>query len=122
LDALDRVATGGSALDPEVVAQLLARSRHPLDGLTPREREVLSLMAEGRSNSAIADALVGAAARWKSTSTTSSPSSGWRPATATTVASWPCCATWAPDERGDAITIVTGPSAGTRSEEHTSEL
>jgi DNA-binding NarL/FixJ family response regulator len=58
LDALDRVATGGSALDPEVVAQLLARSRHPLDGLTPREREVLSLMAEGRSNSAIAAGLV----------------------------------------------------------------
>ena len=41
-----------------------------------------------------------AAARWKSTSTTSSPSSGWRPATATTVACSPCCATWAPDETG----------------------
>jgi DNA-binding NarL/FixJ family response regulator len=58
LDALRRVAEGGSALDPEVVAQLLARSRHPLGGLTPREREVLALMAEGRSNSAIADTLV----------------------------------------------------------------
>jgi|tagenome__1003787_1003787.scaffolds.fasta_scaffold20921374_3 DNA-binding NarL/FixJ family response regulator len=58
LDALRRVATGGSALDPEVVAQLLARSRHPLGGLTPRERDVLSLMAEGRSNSAIAQSLV----------------------------------------------------------------
>ena len=58
LDALRRVAEGGSALDPEVVAQLLARSRHPLGDLTPREREVLTLMAEGRSNSAIADALV----------------------------------------------------------------
>ena len=58
LEALDRVAAGGSALDPEVVAQLLARSRHPLDALTPREREVLALMAEGRSNSAIAGALV----------------------------------------------------------------
>jgi len=58
LDALDRVATGGSALDPEVVAQLLARSRHPLGDLTPREREVLTLMAEGRSNAAIAAALV----------------------------------------------------------------
>jgi len=46
------------ALDPEVVAQLLARSRHPLGELTPREREVLALMAEGRSNSAIADTLV----------------------------------------------------------------
>ena len=58
LDALTRVAEGGSALDPEVVAQLLARSRHPLGELTPREREVLALMAEGRSNAAIADALV----------------------------------------------------------------
>ncbi|HLK01365.1 MAG TPA: response regulator transcription factor [Streptosporangiaceae bacterium] len=58
LDALDRVASGGSALDPEVVAQLLARSRHPLAELTPRELEVLGLMAEGRSNSAIAQALV----------------------------------------------------------------
>ena len=58
LDALSRVAEGGSALDPEVVAQLLARSRHPLAELTPRELEVLGLMAEGRSNAAIAEALV----------------------------------------------------------------
>jgi DNA-binding NarL/FixJ family response regulator len=58
LEALSRVAGGGSALDPEVVAQLLARSRSPLGSLTPREREVLALMAEGRSNSAIAAALV----------------------------------------------------------------
>ncbi len=58
LDALNRVAAGGSAFDPEVVAQLLARSRHPLGDLTPREREVLALMAEGRSNAAIAAALV----------------------------------------------------------------
>jgi DNA-binding NarL/FixJ family response regulator len=58
LDALSRVATGGSAFDPEVVAQLLARSHHPLGELTPREREVLALMAEGRSNGAIAAALV----------------------------------------------------------------
>jgi DNA-binding NarL/FixJ family response regulator len=58
LDALGRVAAGGSALDPEVVAQLLARSRHPLGELTPREREVLALMAEGRTNAAIAAALV----------------------------------------------------------------
>jgi len=58
LDALTRVAEGGSALDPEVVAQLLARSRHPLGDLTPREREVLALMAEGLTNAAIAGALV----------------------------------------------------------------
>jgi DNA-binding NarL/FixJ family response regulator len=58
LGALDRVAANGSALDPEVVAQLLARSRHPLATLTPRELDVLALMAEGRSNGAIAASLV----------------------------------------------------------------
>lgn len=58
--AVERVGAGGTALDPEVVAQLLARSRRqdPLGELTPREREVLGLMAEGRSNSAIAAELV----------------------------------------------------------------
>jgi len=60
LDAVERVATGGTVLDPEVVAQLLVRRRRddPLRDLTPREREVLALMAEGRSNGAIARALV----------------------------------------------------------------
>jgi DNA-binding NarL/FixJ family response regulator len=59
LDALERVAAGGNALDPEVVAQLLARARqHPHDQLTPREGEVLSLMAEGLSNAGIAQRLV----------------------------------------------------------------
>ncbi|MEV7975833.1 response regulator transcription factor [Streptomyces sp. NPDC086519] len=54
-----RVAAGGTALDPQVVAQLLVRRRSdPLDRLTPREREVLALMAEGRSNTGIAEALV----------------------------------------------------------------
>src|SRR3954452_976232 len=59
-DAVRRVAGGGSALDPEVVALLLGRRRRedPLEALTPREREVLGLMAEGRSNAAIAAALV----------------------------------------------------------------
>ncbi|MFA1545782.1 response regulator [Actinomadura chokoriensis] len=59
LDALRRVASGGTALDPEVVSQLLLRRhRDPLDRLTPREREVLSVMAEGRSNAGIAAELV----------------------------------------------------------------
>jgi DNA-binding NarL/FixJ family response regulator len=59
VDALVRVAAGGTALDPEVVGHLLRASRHAdgLTTLTPRERDVLALMAEGRSNNGIADAL-----------------------------------------------------------------
>jgi len=60
LDALKRVAGGATVLDPEVVGQLLVRRRRddPLRALTPREREVLALMAEGRSNTAIARKIV----------------------------------------------------------------
>jgi DNA-binding NarL/FixJ family response regulator len=60
IDTVRRVADGGSALDPEVVSQMLAsrRSDGPLDELTPREREVLAMMAEGRSNHSIAAELV----------------------------------------------------------------
>ena len=60
LDAVRRVAQGGTALDPEVVTQLLVRSgkKDPLEPLSPREREVLGLMAEGRSNAGIAERLV----------------------------------------------------------------
>jgi DNA-binding NarL/FixJ family response regulator len=59
-DAVRRVGAGGSALDPEVVSQMLGRRRRedPLEELTPREREVLGLMAEGRSNASIAAELV----------------------------------------------------------------
>jgi DNA-binding NarL/FixJ family response regulator len=60
LEGLRRVAEGGAALDPEVVSQLLARSRRrdPVAALTPREQDVMRLMAEGRSNAGIAAALV----------------------------------------------------------------
>ncbi|WP_214109328.1 response regulator [Acrocarpospora catenulata] len=59
VDALRRVAGGGTAMDPEVISQLLTRRRagHPVDALSPREREVLGLMAEGRSNGDIAGLL-----------------------------------------------------------------
>jgi DNA-binding NarL/FixJ family response regulator len=60
LDAVARVADGGSAIDPTIVSALIAKQRKsdPLDRLTPREREVLALMAEGRSNQGIADRFV----------------------------------------------------------------
>jgi DNA-binding NarL/FixJ family response regulator len=60
VDAVKRVAQGGSALDPEVVQRMVGRRREhsPLDELTPRERQVLALMAEGRSNAGIAEELI----------------------------------------------------------------
>ncbi|WET76566.1 response regulator transcription factor [Amycolatopsis sp. QT-25] len=60
LDALDRVVKGGTAMDPEVITQLMAhrRATDPLEGLTAREREVLGLMAEGYNNTTIAELLV----------------------------------------------------------------
>jgi DNA-binding NarL/FixJ family response regulator len=60
-DSIRRVAAGGSALDPQVIQRMVGRRRlaSPLDELTPRERDVLALMAEGRSNSGIAAALTG---------------------------------------------------------------
>ncbi len=56
-DAVERIAGGGTVLDPEVVAHLLGRRNDPLATLTPREREVMALMAEGRTNAAIGAAL-----------------------------------------------------------------
>jgi len=56
-DAITRIAAGGTVLDPEVVAQLIGRRHDPLSTLTPREREVLALMGEGRTNAAISAAL-----------------------------------------------------------------
>ncbi|MGC4943142.1 LuxR C-terminal-related transcriptional regulator [Kribbella sp. DT2] len=58
LEAVRRVAAGGTVLDPEVVSQLMVKRNDPLDRLTPREREVLALMAEGLGNTAIAQKLV----------------------------------------------------------------
>jgi DNA-binding NarL/FixJ family response regulator len=60
IDAVDRVAAGGSALDPEVVGRMVGvhRRNGPLDELSPREREVLGVMAEGKSNRGIAEALI----------------------------------------------------------------
>ncbi|PTA47597.1 response regulator transcription factor [Micromonospora sp. RP3T] len=58
VDALRRVADGGTAMDPEVIAQLVRRAGDPIAALTPREREVLALMAQGRDNTAIAGQLV----------------------------------------------------------------
>jgi DNA-binding NarL/FixJ family response regulator len=59
-DSIHRVAAGGTALDPQVVQRMVGRRRavSPLDELTPREREVMTLMAEGRSNSGIAEELI----------------------------------------------------------------
>ncbi|MFG3556845.1 LuxR C-terminal-related transcriptional regulator [Micromonospora sp. NPDC047557] len=58
VDALRRVAAGGTAMDPEVIAQLVQRAGDPVAALTPREREVLALMAQGHDNTAIAERLV----------------------------------------------------------------
>ena len=92
LDALKRVADGGTVLDPEVVAQLLVRRRRddPLRELTPREREVLGLMAEGCPTRRSRASWWSATARSRSTCATSSPSSSCRRTTSSTAGCWPC--------------------------------
>jgi Bacterial regulatory proteins, luxR family len=101
VEALTRVAAGGTALDPEVVTQLLGASRRNdgLAALTARERDVLALMAEGRSNAATAGILVVSERSVESTSGTSSADSAWRRRTPTTAGCSPCSATCSPDRR-----------------------
>jgi hypothetical protein len=86
LDALDRVAHGATVLGPLVIAQLLARQRrdNTLWALTARECQVLALLADGHSNTAIAQRLGSPRVRWKNTSAISSPSSAYRPTTRNT--------------------------------------
>jgi DNA-binding NarL/FixJ family response regulator len=83
VDAVNRVARGGSALDPDVVQIMVGRRRvdDPIDELTPREREVLSLMAEGRSNKGIAELLVVTVAAVERHVTSIFGKLGMRPAT-----------------------------------------
>ena len=90
-DAVRRVAAGGSALDPAVVAEMLGRRRRddPLDALTPRERDVLELMAEGRSNRGIAEVLVVTPHAVERHVTGSSPSSASARSRSTIAASRP---------------------------------
>ena len=90
VDAIRTVAAGGTA-DPEVVTKLLARRARdePVTRLSAREREVLALMAEGRSNGAIAQRPSSARRRSASTPRASSPSSAWPHPKTTTGGSWP---------------------------------
>jgi DNA-binding NarL/FixJ family response regulator len=69
IDSVRRVAAGGTALDPEIVARMMGRRREPgpLDELSPRDREVLKEMAEGKSNRGIAEALIVSERPWRST-------------------------------------------------------
>ena len=100
VDACERVAAGGTVLDPEVVAQLLARRRRgPLDALTPREREVLGFMAEVVRTSASPASWLSPTERSRSTSRPSSQSSVWRHPTPNIAACSPCCSTFNMGER-----------------------
>lgn len=90
VEAVRRVATGGTVLDPEVVAALVARTskKSPVKQLSPRERDVLAMMAEGRSNAAVAGSLFITEKAVASTRATSSPSSVCTSARTTTDGCW----------------------------------
>ena len=109
LDAVRRVGRGGTAIDPEVVAQLLGRQREddPLAELTPREREVLELMAEGLSNRGICEKCSSARRRSRRTSRASSGSSASCRRRTTTAACWRCSRTCA---RSLADTTTAAPA------------
>jgi DNA-binding NarL/FixJ family response regulator len=96
VEALSRVAADGTALDPEVVTQLLGASRRisGLGVLTPRERDVLSLMAEGRSNGGIAGILVISERAVEKHISNIFSRLGLPPPTPTTAGCWPSSATW----------------------------
>jgi DNA-binding NarL/FixJ family response regulator len=122
-DAVRRVARGGSALDPLVVSHVVGRRRAqaPLGELTPREREVLELMAEGRSNHGIAERLVVTEAAVEKQSARSSRSSASRPPPSSTAACSRCSRSCAPERArprrassaGDARSRRSSPRAWT---------
>ena len=107
VEALVRVASGGTALDPEVVTQLMGASRRTdtLAGLSAREREVLALMAEGRTNSAIADQprhLGGGGGEARGQHLLQARPAGHRPPI--TAGCWRCCATSRDNGRSPTLT------------------
>ena len=115
LDALRRVASGGTALDPEVVAQLLLRrGADPLAPLTQRERDVLALMAEGRSNPEIAATLVITESAVSKHINSIFAKLGCTRATPVTAASSPSSATWAPPRPPSRPLTVFAPPAPSR--------
>ena len=110
IEAVRTVADGGTVMDPEVVYQLLARHARdePLDRLTPREREVLGLMAEGLTKPASPPGCSSPRKRSASTSTTSSPSLTCTPPRTATAACWRCWPTSTP-EAGSGSSPADGP-------------